>query len=112
MHATNNNADDELIQLANTIAQERPGISLRAATIEAGRRRPDLADARREAIGFEETHDTEAQARPVINLRAGESFFMLCQRTAAERQIHLTQAIRLVSAAHPELAEAYGRGEF
>jgi hypothetical protein len=108
----NNNADDELIQLANTIAQER-GISLRAATIEAGRRRPDLADARREAIGFEETDDdTEAQARPVINLRAGESFFALCQRTAAERQIHLSQAIRMVSAAHPNLAEAYGRGEF
>jgi len=112
MHA-NNNADDELIQLSNTIARER-GISLRDATIEAGRRLPALAERRRADIGAETmtTDDADTPARPVINLRDGESFFALCQRTAAERQIHLTQAIRLVSAAHPELAEAYGRGEF
>jgi hypothetical protein len=112
MHA-NNNPDDELIQLSNTIARER-GISLRDATIEAGRRRPDLADARRADIGAETTttDDADTQARPVISLRDGESFLALCLRTAAERQIHLSQAMRLVGHAHPDLAEAYGRGEF
>jgi hypothetical protein len=109
MHA--NNADDELIQLANMIARER-GISLRDATMEAGRRRPDLADARRADIGVEATDETDTEARPLINLHAGESFLMLCQRVSYERQIHLSQAIRMVSAAHPHLAEAYGRGEF
>jgi hypothetical protein len=108
MHAKN--TEDELVQLATTIAHER-GISLRAPTIEAGRRRPDLADARREAIGVEPTDDVDTQSRPVINLHDGESFFALCQRVSAERQIHLSQAIRMVSAAHPDLAEAYGRGE-
>jgi hypothetical protein len=112
MHA-NNNPDDELIALSTTIARER-GISLRDATIEAGRRLPALAERRRADIGAEATTTDEAdtQARQVINLRDGESFFALCQRTAAERQIHLSQAIRLVSHAHPNLAEAYGRGEF
>jgi hypothetical protein len=111
MHA-NDTADDELIQLSTTIARER-GISLRDATIEAGRRLPALAERRRADIGAETTtDDTDTAARPVINLRDGESFFALCQRTAAERQIHLSQAIRMVSHAHPTLAEAYGRGEF
>lgn len=111
MHA-NNNADDELIALSNRIAREQ-GISLRDATIEAGRRLPALAEQRRADIGAETaTNDADMQARPVINLRDGESFFALCQRTAAERQIHLSQAIRLVGHAHPNLAEAYGRGEF
>jgi hypothetical protein len=111
MHA-NNNADDELIALSNKIAREQ-GISLRDATIEAGRRLPALVEQRRAAIGAETTtDDADMQARPVINLRDGESFFALCQRTAAERQIHLSQAIRLVGHAHPNLAEAYGRGEF
>jgi hypothetical protein len=111
MHAKN--ADDELIQLANTIAQER-GISLRDATIEAGCRLPALAERRRADIGAETMTraDADMPARPVINLRDGESFFALCQRTAAERQIHLSQAIRMVSAAHLNLADAYGRGEF
>lgn len=112
MHA-NNNGDDELIALSNTIAQER-GISLRDATIEAGRRLPALAERRRADIGVDATttDDADILSRPVINLRDGESFFALCQRTAAERQIHLSQAIRLVGHAHPNLAEAYGRGEF
>jgi hypothetical protein len=109
MHA--NNPNEGLIQLTNKIVREE-GLSLREATIEAGRRRSDLADARHAEIRGETTDDTETQARPVINLRDGESFFALCVRTAAERQCHLTQAIRLVSHAHPNLAEAYGRGEF
>ena len=72
-----------------------------------------LAERRRADIGAEKTtDDTDTQARPVINLHAGESFLMLCQRVSYERQIHLSQAIRMVSAAHPNLAEAYGRGEF
>jgi hypothetical protein len=110
MHA--NNADDELIQLSNTIARER-GISLRDATLEASRRRPDLVDQRRADIGVETTtaDHAAAEARPIINLNDGESFFALCQRVSAERQIHLSQAFRVVSAAHPNLAEAYARGD-
>ncbi len=108
MHAKN--ADEELVQLATTIAQQE-GISLRKATIEAGHRRKDLAEQRRIDIGAETIDDTDTPARPIINLHAGESFFALCQRTAEERQINLAAAISLVSRAHPDLAEAYGRGE-
>lgn len=108
MHAKN--ADDELIRLASTIEREQ-GISRREATIEAGRRRSDLVDARHAEIRGEPTDDAETQARPLINLRAGESFIALCQRTADERQINLAAAIKLVGQAHPTLAEAYGRGE-
>jgi hypothetical protein len=71
-----------------------------------------LADARREAIGVEPTDETDTPARPIINLHAGESFFALCQRTAEERQVNLAAAISLVSRAHPDLAQQYGRGEF
>lgn len=103
-------ADAELITLSNTIARERPGISLRDATIEAGRRRKDLADARRQDIGVEKTDDADTQARQTVitlHRRPDEGFVELVGRVQRERRIDLRDAIRVVSQAYPALAEDY-----
>ena len=105
-------ATDELISLANAIAVEHPEMSLADAYMEAGRRRVDLAEARRTEIGVVESTDDESNsAVPVsLSVRDGETFDALCLRYADEKQISLRQAIPIVSAAHPKLAESYGRG--
>jgi hypothetical protein len=104
--------DHQLVTLANAIAAQH-GLSLRDATIEASRQRPDLAAARRAAIGVEATETIPTPA-PVHNLhrQTDEGFAALCLRIAHDRQIDLRDACRLASEAYPELAEAYARGEF
>jgi hypothetical protein len=99
-----------LARRASELQRLNPTLSLSAAVAQVAREDRALVD--QHLAQFETSGRPAAPATlGVVSLRRdGESFIALAHRVAAERQIHLSQAIRIVSAAHPDLADAYARG--